>query len=509
MVPWLFFWNWYKKQIQQNRDCRETADKKKQQKLPTDNVGFCCFFSAETQAGAGLKEYRKLTESFRGDYNGDRNGRICGFYYRIKEMGMNMKHTKLRQGVRKALAVAAASVMASLMWTQAAYATSTISTVNITLDIDLEAGEPLPNLATGYSGDDCEVYVSNNSRYDLRSARWVKDPDEAALGTSYSLRIYVEALDDYRFNGTYSSRNVNIKGGDLVSVKRESSRELVVTAKTRPAEGQFDPPEDPHWLDPGSKSNFGQARWDKVDNASYDLYLYRGDKLVQKMTDVTGTSYNFYPYMTVKGTYAFKIRAVAKDDETAKYAKSSDWVYSDEVYIGEEDVSDGTGQTTGSQVPPENAEQVGWLQNNGYWYYRYPDGSYLNNCWAKIGGFWYLFDSNGVMMTGWHSRGGHYYYMASSGEMRTGWLQDGDHWYYLNPDAQQGVEGAMATGWVHVNGVDYYMGSDGAMLEGWQEVEGSWYYFYPGSGAKASSTYIDGFYVDQNGIWHKPQLAGC
>ncbi len=41
------------------------------------------------------------------------------------------------------------------------------------------------------------------------------------------------------------------------------------------------------------------------------------------------------------------------------------------------------------------------------------------------------------------------------------------------------------------------------MLEGWNEVDGNWYYFYPGAGNKAVNTYIDGFYVDANGVWRK------
>ena len=39
------------------------------------------------------------------------------------------------------------------------------------------------------------------------------------------------------------------------------------------------------------------------------------------------------------------------------------------------------------------------------------------------------------------------------------------------------------------------------MMEGWNQVDGSWYYFYPGYGHKATDTYIDGFYVNQDGVW--------
>lgn len=427
---------------------------------------------------------------------------------------MNMERRAKVQKIKRLLSVGVTAVMLALLGVSPAFAASAISSVNITLDLDIEAGEPLPSLNCGYTGDDCEVAVSSNSRYDISSAKWVKEPDEATLGTSYSLKIYIEAINDYEFNGTYSSRNVKVKGGELVSVKRESRRELLVTAKSRPAEGEFDIPDDAQWTDAGSKSKLGQAKWNRVDNAAYEVYLYRGGKVVEKLTGITGTSYNLYPYMTVKGTYSFRVRAVAKDEETEKYAKSSDWSYSDEIYIGEDEVSDGSGRissdgTAVTPLPPSDTSQVGWLESNKYWYYRYPDGSYLTDCWANIGNQWYLFDANGAMMTGWQTRNGYTYYLKDSGEMQTGWLSYEGRWYYLNPRTDFGTNGAMMTGWLGVGGTDYYMKADGSMAEGWQEVDGSWYYFYPGSGAKAFNTYIDGFYVDQNGIWKKPEVQGA
>ena len=41
------------------------------------------------------------------------------------------------------------------------------------------------------------------------------------------------------------------------------------------------------------------------------------------------------------------------------------------------------------------------------------------------------------------------------------------------------------------------------MVEGWYQVGEDWYYFYPGDGNKAVNTWIDTFYVDENGIWRK------
>lgn len=406
-----------------------------------------------------------------------------------------------------------ATVLFTLSFTHMAFAaTSTVTSVSITLNVDLTAGESLPTLSTGYTDEsECEVKVPANSKYDLKSAKWSTEVDEVKLGSSYTMKIYVEAVNDYRFNGSYSSSNVKVKGGTFVSAKRQSSRELLVTVKSKPAEGDFEPPEDAYWLDTGSRSKFGQARWSRVEGAAYDVYLYRGSKLVEKKTKVTGTSYNFYPYMTVKGTYTFRVRAVARDSDVSKYADSSDWSFSNEVYIGEEDVSDGSGKdnshSSNSPDAPSGVYDVGWIKESNYWYFRYPDGSYIKDTWAKIGESWYLFDSNGAMLTGWQKRNDRTYHLKPSGEMTTGWLRDNDRWYYLNPRQDIGVEGEMVTGWLDLEGRSYYLNFDGSMAEGWQEVDGSWYYFYPGDGRKAVDTFIDIFYVGKDGIWHKPELS--
>ena len=128
------------------------------------------------------------------------------------------------------------------------------------------------------------------------------------------------------------------------------------------------------------------------------------------MTGLRSTSYDFYPYMTVKGTYSFRVRSIPIDDTAAKYASRSDWEISDELTLEADEISDGSGMNnapdSGSSTRPEKpkTDAVGWIQDNGRWYFRYPDGTYLTDSWGKIGGSWYLFDSAGVMQTGWQDR---------------------------------------------------------------------------------------------------------
>ena len=53
------------------------------------------------------------------------------------------------------------------------------------------------------------------------------------------------------------------------------------------------------------------------------------------------------------------------------------------------------------------------------------------------------------------------------------WLEEIDNGYYLfNSD------GSMVTNWSYVNGNWYYFSSDGLMRTGWQWIGNKWYYFY-------------------------------
>ena len=105
------------------------------------------------------------------------------------------------------------------------------------------------------------------------------------------------------------------------------------------------------------------------------------------------------------------------------------------------------------------------------------------------------------MQTGWQTINGQTYYLSDSGAMLTGWIQWGGRWYYLNTTPDQ-YQGALVKGrWWTVNGKACYLGADGARATGWTQVDGNWYYFYPDSGARAENTYVDSFYVDQNGVW--------
>ena len=52
-----------------------------------------------------------------------------------------------------------------------------------------------------------------------------------------------------------------------------------------------------------------------------------------------------------------------------------------------------------------------WQQDSTGWWYRYDNGTYVQDAWKEINGEWYYFGSNGYMLTGWQKIGGVYYYL--------------------------------------------------------------------------------------------------
>lgn len=381
-------------------------------------------------------------------------------------------------------------------------AVKTISSVTIYAGLEeLASGDTLPSESSFKTNEGTGNYVySNNDKYEVSDLNWItSDTKEMKVGSEPKMKVTLRATnsDEYAFKGGYQSSNVSIKGGTYVSSSRSGSDTLYVTFTFKPVKGTYDSPQDAYWRDSG----LGNAKWSSVDNSSgaYDVYLYRGSSIIKKVEKLKATSYNFYPYMTKAGTYSFKVRTVPYTESEQKYGKNSEWTESDEIYVPQEKVSDGSGQDDSAVANG----QVGWIKTGNIWYYRYPDGTYQKNNWAKINNKWYLFDANGGMVTGWQQRNNLWYFLNSDGAMTTGWVVSNNKWYYLNPSTTSGVEGAMITGWVNYNNKWYYTDSTGAMQEGWRQVDGNWYYFYPGEGSKAVNTTISGFPVDGNGIWRK------
>ncbi len=105
-----------------------------------------------------------------------------------------------------------------------------------------------------------------------------------------------------------------------------------------------------------------------------------------------------------------------------------------------------------------------------------------------------------MVSSGWRVIGPYYYFFNKDGSLYTGWLQQDGKWYYLNT-VDNSLQGAMFTGWINRDEKTYFAEANGAIVEGWCQIDGQWYYFYPGSGELARNTWIDGQYVDGDGVW--------
>ena len=387
-------------------------------------------------------------------------------------------------------AVTASAVMSFPALAKTKYVTS----ISLKVHTDLETGDSIDDgesISTeNGSGEGTYVY-SSSSRYRVVEAEWVSDK-EISIGDQPKMYVWLEITDsdsdtEYKFRSSYSSGSVSVSGGEYVSSTRQGG-DLRVTIRVDSVRGTYDEPEYAEW--DGSK---GRAVWEPGEDSSnyYDVYLYRRSTIVKKLEDYNGESYDFYPYMTQEGDYSFKVRAVPHSDSEKQYGKKSDWTESGELYIGADEVSDGSGQ---EGTPGNTTNGTGGVTNA-------PDGTYFKDGWLKWNNVWYLFDANGLMLTGWRQKNGYWYYMNDSGAMITGWVKSGDYWYYCNPN-DGGPEGAMVTNsWVTVGGLTYFINPSGIMVEGWYEVEGNWYYFQPGSGQKLVNTTVNGFVLDANGIW--------
>lgn len=151
----------------------------------------------------------------------------------------------------------------------------------------------------------------------------------------------------------------------------------------------------------------------------------------------------------------------------------------------------------------------GWIQDGNTWYYCIPESQTLAIGWYLINDDYYFFYDSGEMAS--DTMIGDYYVDINGrwipGYIRDGWIRDGQHWLYRKPDGSY-----FYSTWANINGNWYYFDSNGWMLTDWNLIDGNWYYMYD-SGAKATDTWIDDYYVDQNGIWipgwPKPEWINC
>ena len=176
------------------------------------------------------------------------------------------------------------------------------------------------------------------------------------------------------------------------------------------------------------------------------------------------------------------------------------------------------------------ADSTGWYKTDSGWkYYTYEDG-FIRKDWKKIGGVWYYFDYDGIMMSGIENYkiGDKYYSFSSSGACinpqgksspENGWFRYSLRYYTDYYDEETGrwnwkmkvfdywqyyVDGSHYEGWKSIGGKWYYFSScSGDMYTGdWWVEEDDAYYYFADSGEMITGWYFDGkdwFYARNNG----------
>ena len=120
-------------------------------------------------------------------------------------------------------------------------------------------------------------------------------------------------------------------------------------------------------------------------------------------------------------------------------------------------------------------DTLSWKYNSTGWWVEDSAGWYPVNCWQKIDGQWYYFNSSG--------------YMASSEWYNGYWFSGSGAW----DETYKMTWCSNSTGW-WIEDISGWWPSNC-----WQKIDGSWYYF-DGSGYTVTSRYIDGYWIGANGV---------
>lgn len=145
--------------------------------------------------------------------------------------------------------------------------------------------------------------------------------------------------------------------------------------------------------------------------------------------ETAGTSYDFAPLMLNSGIYHYDVRAISKDDKYGEWVSGGSYIVTNTV--AEENKSmymvDKINHRINEDLahtPDNNRTEylnTGWQKTDGgeYWY-RNNDGTYPQNVWQLIEGYWYYFWGSGYMACDtyvtWKNED---YYVSSDGHMLT------------------------------------------------------------------------------------------
>ncbi|MBS5285336.1 MAG: choline-binding protein [Clostridiales bacterium] len=126
----------------------------------------------------------------------------------------------------------------------------------------------------------------------------------------------------------------------------------------------------------------------------------------------------------------------------------------------------------------DGTETSGWVEENGQWKYRKPDGTFVTGGWLNVDEESYYMTEEGYMLADTTTPDG--IYVNAKGEKTNyipGWIQADNGWRYIKKNGHYA-----SAGWI-------------------QDTDGKWYYFNIAAYMETDDVTPDGYYVDANGVW--------
>ena len=145
-----------------------------------------------------------------------------------------------------------------------------------------------------------------------------------------------------------------------------------------------------------------------------------------------------------------------------------------------------------------------WIKLGDNWFYASEEGKIAKNKWKKISGVWYYFNQDGIMLN--NTIYNDYLFNASGALVENGWVKLGDNWFYANQEGKISRDK-----WEKIKGVWYHFDTDGIMESSiWKNK-----YYLKNSGAMASAEWIfdqkynSWFYIKPDGTYAENDWQGA
>lgn len=254
-----------------------------------------------------------------------------------------------------------------------------------------------------YSGDE-----ANESKYE---------------GDHQTYVVELSADDDHYFNITKSSKiNLNGAGAEFVRASRkDNGTTLIITVKLTRLNTFLGEIPEAGWREDGV------AQWEPAVGAVAYQVSFRDSKGKLKRVETGGTRYDCRPFMQKEGTYSYEVKPISIEDKKGERVDGGSIEISEEAAASNKSLFEVEyeqfyeGELKGPGTTRTEYKNIGWQKDdNGKYWYRNPDASYIQTNWLQDGGNWYFFDADGWLVVddyaSWKNKD---YYFGPEGKLQT------------------------------------------------------------------------------------------